>query len=147
VFLDTGPLGLLAKNPRKPEVAAALQWLADCRKAGRAVYLPEIADYELRRELIHRGLEDGIARLDSLKAALLYLPITTDAMLLAADLWAQVRRAGLATADPHALDGDVILAAQMLTSGLSIGAMIAATTNPKHLARFVSCAEWTAIAP
>jgi predicted nucleic acid-binding protein len=153
VFLDTGPLGTLAKNPKKPEVAACYQWLASGRIAGRMVYLPEIADYELRRELLQRGFADGIARLDILKAKLIYLPITTDAMLLAADLWAQSRRGGQPTSDPHALDGDVILAAQMLClpgvgypPGVAMPS-VAATGNAKHLSRFVRCAEWKDIVP
>jgi hypothetical protein len=147
VFLDAGPLGVLVKHPAKPEVLACSTWLADCIAAGCAVYLPEIADYEVRRELLQAGFAHSIVRLDRLKTKLTFLPITTDAMLLAADLWAQSRRGGQATSDPKALDGDVILAAQMLTTGLDASAMIAATTNAKHLVRFVPCAEWTAIAP
>ena len=67
-------------------MAACLQWLADCRKAGRRVFLPEIADYELRRELLLKGFVGGLARLEGFKAALETLPITTVDMLLAADL-------------------------------------------------------------
>jgi predicted nucleic acid-binding protein len=147
IFLDTGPLGILTKSPKRPEIVACQEWLEDCRNAGRSVYLPEIADYELRRELIQASLPGSILRLDVLKANLIYLPITTEAMLLAADLWAGVRREGKTTADPHALDGDVILAAQMLTCGLEEDAMIVATVNPKHLARFVRCAEWQNLQP
>ncbi len=147
VFLDTGPLGILVKHPNKPEVFACRQWLAECRSANSDVYLPEIADYELRRELPQAGFSRSIARLDVLKAKLIYWPLTTVAMLLAADLCAPVRRAGKPTADQHALDGDVILAAQMLSSGLNEGAVIAATANPKHIALFVRCAEWKEIDP
>jgi predicted nucleic acid-binding protein len=60
-----------------------------------------------------------------------------EAMLKAADLWAQARKNGLPTADPKALDGDAILAAQALeVNG------IVATDNVGHLARFVTARTW-----
>jgi hypothetical protein len=51
--------------------------------------IPEIADYEVRRELLRARREVGIRRLDQLKEALTYLPITTAVMLRAAQLWAE----------------------------------------------------------
>ncbi|MGE0434782.1 MAG: hypothetical protein AB7K09_26125 [Planctomycetota bacterium] len=47
VVLDTGPLGLVT-HPRN---ADAKRWLKSLVLAGFAVAVPEIADYELRREL------------------------------------------------------------------------------------------------
>jgi predicted nucleic acid-binding protein len=76
------------------------------------VIVPEIADYEVRRELIRRNSQRALANLDQLCTQLEYLPITTRGMRLAANLWAQARNAGLPTAAGHALDGDVVLAAQ-----------------------------------
>lgn len=77
--------------------------------------LPEIVDYEVRRELLRGNKVQGLARLDLLKSAIWYLPITTPIMEKAAELWADVRRRGMPTADPKALDCDVILAAQALS--------------------------------
>jgi len=51
-------------------------------------------------------------------------------MMLAAQLWAQMRNAGTPTAAPAALDGDVILAAQARTVDENA---IVATTNVRHL--------------
>src|SRR5580693_2484529 len=76
------------------------------------VYVPEIADYELRRELLRMKSSESIKRLDEMKARLRYAPITTEAMLNAAALWAAARNAGRPTADDKALDADAILAAQ-----------------------------------
>jgi hypothetical protein len=55
VFLDSGPLGLLC-NPRgrsKPE--RCRQWAKDLAAAGVRIFVAEIADYEVRRKLIHIG--------------------------------------------------------------------------------------------
>lgn len=40
--------------------------------------IPEIADYEVRRELIRTGLSKSVHRLDGLKERLEYIPIQTD---------------------------------------------------------------------
>jgi hypothetical protein len=106
--------------------------------------VPEITDYEVRRELIRIQSHAGLANLDGLGALLSYLPLTTDAMRLAAELWAQARNAAQPTASDPALDCDVILAAQAL--GL-IAPAVAATANPAHLTRFVSALQWSSITP
>jgi len=62
------------------------------------VLVPEIADYEVRRELLRANKKLGIQRLDTLKATIGYLPLTTAAMLKAAEFWAIARNAGHPTA-------------------------------------------------
>jgi predicted nucleic acid-binding protein len=104
---------------------------------GAQVWVPEIADYEVRRELLRADKTRGLARLDLLKNSLGYLPLTTPIMLQAAELWAQARRSGIPTADPKALDCDVILAAQ----ALAVQGMVA-TENVGHLPRFVEAKHW-----
>jgi predicted nucleic acid-binding protein len=118
-----------------------LHWIQDSLASGHHVVVPEIADYEVRRELLRADRITGLARLDSLVQELDYLPISTAAMRLAAQLWAQTRRQGRPTADNRALDGDVILAAQVLTSPYADA--VIATTNVSHLALFVRAAPWT----
>ena len=52
ICLDSGPLGLLCKSSRgRPLVMQILAWLRAHLDAGSRVYLPEIVDYEVRREL------------------------------------------------------------------------------------------------
>ncbi len=109
------------------EVAKCSTWLAGLLSAGASVYLPEIADYEVRRELLRAGKASSIARLDALAAALKYVPLSTAAMRKAAELWADSRKAGKPTASEKAIDGDVILAAQAMTLGVS--PFVVATTN------------------
>jgi hypothetical protein len=88
----------------------------------------------------------GIARLDALIANASYLPITTRAMRLASELWAEIRNQRLSTAPDHALDGDVILAAQTRLLQSTMDDVVVATTNIAHLSRFVKAEQWRNIA-
>jgi predicted nucleic acid-binding protein len=121
--------------------------LVGLRSAGVAVRVPEIADYEVRRELLRAGKPKGLGRLDDLKQALGYLPLTTETMLLAAQFWADARNQGQPTAPDLALDADVILAAQaaVLERGEDGANVVVATTNVGHLSRFVSAKRWEQI--
>lgn len=142
VVLDAGPLGVLS-NPRDTaEVRHAADWLAALRAAGHHVILPEIADYEVRRELIRSRKGEGIKRLDRLGRTLEYNVLTTAAMRRAAEFWAEAREAGRPTAPDLALDADVILAAQASCLVASRANVVVATTNPSHLARYVDARLW-----
>ena len=136
-MLDTGLLGKIAHPRPNREVA---DWLKKLLEDDALVVIPEIADYELRRNLVFEGLNKSIERLDQLKMVLIYLPINTQAMLKAAELWASARSEGKPTANPEALDGDVILAAQALQMD-----SIVATENVGHLALFIEAKNWKEI--
>ncbi|HJY84105.1 MAG TPA: nuclease [Candidatus Binatia bacterium] len=142
VLLDAGPLGMVTHPRKNPEIKA---WLQQLLRRGVVVMVPEIADYEVRRELLRAGKRKGVARLDALKTAIGYVPLTTETMLKAAEFWAEARRQGQPTADDKALDGDVILAAQVVTMKRRGDDMIVATTNVGHLGRFVEAKNWQAI--
>jgi predicted nucleic acid-binding protein len=144
VVLDSTPLGVLCHPRNPPHVMSCRKWLTDLLAAGRRVIVPEIADYEIRRELIRLGGTVALANLDGYGLQLEYLPISTAAMRLAAKLWAQARNAGQPTAPDPALDADVILAAQAL--GLNTPVVVA-TSNPRHLTRFVPAELWSNITP
>ena len=122
---------------------ACNQWLQSLLLDGVHILVPEIADYEVRRELLRARKMKGMQRLDDLIEIVGYLPLTTAVMRDAAELWAQVRQSGLPTADQHALDGDVILAAQ--ARSIPADDVVVATTNVGHLARLVDAALWTDI--
>jgi predicted nucleic acid-binding protein len=142
VFLYSAPLGMATNPKSRAENDECKLWLAQLISEGRRVILPEITDYEVRRELIRAGKPAGIDRLDHLKNNVEYLPITTAAMLLAADLWARMRNMRMQTASDLALDGDVILTAQALTCGVPPGDIVVATTNVDHLSRLVGAKHW-----
>jgi predicted nucleic acid-binding protein len=140
IILDTGPLGLVT-NPRlSSESVACAQWLQANVTAGNRVIIPEIADYEVRRELLRANKIKGIARLDDLAKFLEYLPMTATAMRQAAQLWAQARQQGQPTAGDKTIDGDMILVAQAMTLG--VPNVVIATTNVGHLSRFVAAELW-----
>jgi toxin FitB len=118
VVLDAGPLGRIA-HPRPNRQIA--EWYKLLAGSGVEIIVAEVADYEVRRNLLLEGLDRSVERLDELKQELTYLPLTTAHVLKAAELWAMARRVGQPTADPKELDCDVILAAQ----ALSVNAIVA----------------------
>lgn len=132
VALDSGILGFICHPRAHADVKA---WFGRA-VAAHTIYLPELADYELRRKLMHIESK-GIAVLDELPHAITYLPIDTAMMRDAAALWAELRRRGLAVAGERTLSADVILAAQARAVGATV-----VTENVKDLARMVPAIRW-----
>lgn len=89
VLLDSGPLGLLSSS--LGVATPCKHWFRNLLLAGVTVYVPEVTDYEVRRELTRMRKAASIARLDALATQARYLPITTTAMRRAAELWASTR--------------------------------------------------------
>jgi len=143
VMLDAGPLGLVTNPKASPESLRAKDWLVSLLYADLSVALPEVVDYEVRRELLRAGKVNGLRHLDGFKARSLYVPITTEAMVRAAEFWARLRQSGLPTADPRELDCDVILAAQASLLSVQMDEpVVIATTNVGHLSRLVPTKLW-----
>jgi predicted nucleic acid-binding protein len=141
LVLDGGPVGDITGDPGKPRVIVG--WTGPkVADSGAKIVVPGIADYEVRREFHLRGAIRRLQRLDALEQTLILDPITIDVMELAAELWAKVRLQGRPTADRHALDADVILAAQATLLAAPGDHVIVATTNVKHLARYVDARNW-----
>ncbi|MDZ8029880.1 type II toxin-antitoxin system VapC family toxin [Nostoc sp. DedSLP04] len=134
VLLDTHPLSQVTHPKVNPKVQ---QWLRSLGKTETVILVPEIADYELRRELLRQGKQKSIDRLNKLSQICL-IPLTPETMRKAAELWAWVRNQGKPTASNESLDGDVILAAQAILQLKSFDQVIIVTTNLKHISRFES---------
>lgn len=146
VLLDSGPLGMVTNPKASSETDRCNRWLESLLANEVIVAIPEIADYEVRRELLRANKTAGIERLDALKTVLSYLPLTTQVMLKAAEFWAEARKQGKPTADDKSLDGDVILAAQAaLVTSDDEDEVTIATTNVGHLSLFVQAREWEEI--
>jgi hypothetical protein len=133
----------MASHPRpNPDF---INWLRGLAKKRVKVLVPEIADYEIRRELIRSNRLRSIMRLDELKRIAGFLPITSKAMLKAAFFWAQARTTGRPTAHDRSLDADVILAAQAVVLAKGKHDVVVATDNVGHLSRFVRATKWQQI--
>jgi hypothetical protein len=139
ILLHSGPLGLVVRTRSKPPVMGCLAWLEAMLATGSPVIIPEIADYEIRRELLRIRAVGSLGRLDRYLdpgGGLKYLNVSTDAIIKAAEFWAFVRQSGVPTASPDALDADAILAGQAALASQPGEIVIIATTNLAHLNRF-----------
>jgi predicted nucleic acid-binding protein len=141
VVLDSGPLGRIAHPRPNAEIA---EWMRAHLEAGTEIAIPEVIDYEQRRAFLHRieQFQASLDRLDQLGQQLTFLPLNSGTMRRAAQLWADLRRAGLPTTDERRLDIDVILASQTI----EIGGIIA-TENVGHLDRMTDARRWQDIPP
>ena len=148
IVLDSGPLGMISNPRASDENDAIKQWAFSLLENGNIVVLPEISDYEVRRELIRADKTAGIENLDLFKRLLEYLPLNTKIMLDAAQLWATARNIGKPATNNLALDGDMILIAQaraasrVFSAEADSGNTILATTNVKHLTHFCDARLW-----
>jgi predicted nucleic acid-binding protein len=133
----TSVLGQLCHPRRYDETRS---WFRDAVRE-HTFLVSEVADYELRRELLRVGSTLGIARLDELGRALRYVPVSTAAWRCGAWLWSDARNTGNVTAPPEALDGDTLIAAQAIEEGAAV-----LTTNTRHFDMLgVRAFEWRAL--
>ena len=140
IVLDSGPLGMICHPNPRGESRLCQAWLQTVASHGNRIVIPEITDYEVRRELIRAQRSKAIGILNDLCVRHSFFALDTPQMILAAQLWAQVRQLGLPTASPDSLDADAILAAQALS--LNDPNVVVATSNPGHLSRFVTAGLW-----
>ena len=144
ILLDSGPLGLLAHD-RPAQRTPIRNWLAEQASARATIYVSEVADFEVRREL-KRLVQAGklpptrLARLDQLAEMFTYLPVSTSMWKLAAELWADARQRGRPTAVPSALDADALIAAQAIEVQATV-----LTGNRRHLQQWVTIQAWPSI--
>lgn len=109
---------------------------------GATIYLSEVADYEVRRE-IKRMIQANqlpasrLQRLDSLVQFCKQLPMTTRMWLRASDLWATARISGVPSSHQASLDADVLLAAQAIEVGGTV-----VTKNTTHFALHCPVLTW-----
>src|SRR5262245_54964992 len=99
-LLDTTVLSRLC-YPFREENHDLVQWFDAFSRDDDLLFLPEIADYETRRGLLHLALRSGqsttrsLRHLDQLGQVMTYIPLTTSVMRRSARLWAEARVIGL----------------------------------------------------
>lgn len=152
ILLDTGPLGLVTAPVGHTDGDSCKQWYATLEAIGSRFYVPQIADYELRRELIRSHKTESVAMLNTFNKAEAdrYLCLTADQIHLAAQFWARLRNEHRAGTDDKSLDADLLIAAQaeeLLNSDPFLDDVIVATTNPKHLKSVTRAELWSDIHP
>jgi hypothetical protein len=152
VFLDTNILGLVCnKNTSFDESQQCKKWFDTLFLRGVRIVTSDLCNYEVMRGLktssIRSGqVAPGIQSLESLKSDgfLEFLPVATEALDLAANLWAGASTSGRTTRDEKDIDIDIIISAQyqLLKDEFLGQRVIMATTNLKHLSIFCEAAHW-----
>ena len=148
ILLDSGPVGLLAHSRSTESPARECnEWARRLLQVGHRLIVPEIIDYEVRRELIRLGNQRALLRLNQLPITLGFHEVSPEVLRRAAYFWAEARRSGKPTAHPHSLDIDMILAGHAATAGVQhpLEQVLIATTNVQHLRHFADALEWASI--
>ena len=133
ILLDTGVLGKICKNNVENNTKKVLRYL-EKEKIGLKV--AEISDYELRRNFILENLDKSIRKLNKFRKTDRLIFFDTETMLIASEIWADIRKQGNPTENKDSLDGDVILAAQAYQLRRYYEEVIILTTNAKDIAKF-----------
>ncbi len=145
LLLDSNILACVVR----PEVAenreVAQAMIAFLENPQFSILVPEVIDYELRRKLLHLGKHQHHARKWAREALTLlnelvevgYVPLTTSAMRMAAELWARTRAEGRLRGTEDSLDVDVILAAQAKQVRGQV-----VTMNERHFRGLVDVFDW-----
>lgn len=145
-ILDSGPFSLATHPKFSPDSAKLKAWLASALVSGARVVVPEVVEFEVRRELIRAGKTNSVARLDALADRLGTLPVDRQVWRLASELWAEARLQGASTAPDASLDADVILAAVARLAAKDGATVLVVTGNVGHLGRFVDARDWRTLA-
>lgn len=132
----------MAPNPRG--TGAFPDWYRSLTATDVVVVVPEVADYEVRRELILARLELSLARLAAVRAAARFEPITSEIMLAAARIWAEAKSHRAAHGGEGAT-GWRRHPPRHRSNARKGRAVMIATTNVRYLAQFADARLWSEI--
>lgn len=134
ILLDTGVLGKICNPKPVRNVQEFLDFLKEEKNID--IIVPEICDYELRRNLLLENLDKSIRKLNKFRRIDQLLFFDTNTMIIASEIWSDIRKQGNPTENKDSLDGDVILAAQAYQMKAYYEEVIVLTTNPKDIVKF-----------
>lgn len=134
VLLDSGPLGEIISPKPKGYIK---DWLSFIKQNKISLRVPEIIDYEIRRNLILSNLGKSERRLNQYRNRKEFIHLNSEILICACEIWAELRRIGQPTASKERLDIDVLLIAQAISQTDSFEEVIIVTTNVKHLIRCI----------
>ena len=132
LLLDTGVLSEICHGKVERPVRGWFERISQRHD----VLLSDVADYEVRGELVRSKALRGLALLDGMPVRAQRLRMTDATWLRAATLWAQLVPLGRPPA--KGIAGDVHLAAQADLEGATV-----VTYNLKDFADVVSASLWT----
>lgn len=151
VILDTSVLGLITNRSKTSnEVNNCNRWLSQLLARGAYIVTSDICDYEHRRGLILANMtgsdSSGIEELNKIRKEKIieFLPLSSEVLLVAAEIWAIAQTSNLPTTDKKRIDVDIILSAQwqLLKEQFPGRIVVIATTNIRHFSRFTDCQNW-----
>lgn len=134
VIPDSGPLGQII-NPKTTLLVK--RWLLFLKQENIALRIAEINDYEVRRNCLLEELQESINDLNKYRRTKRFIPLDSEMLLVACELWAWSRSQGFPTSDSKKLDGDTILVAQALSQKDEFEQVIIVTNNSKHFVNFI----------
>ena len=139
VILDTGSLSLVAAPVGICLGDQSKAWFTALEDIGCRFYVPQMADYEVRRELIRAGKTESVVMLDEFIATEpdRYRLLTAADVARAAGFWARLRNANRGGSPQEALDADLLIAAQAeaLAEETRLQGVVVATSNVRASGR------------
>ena len=112
IILDSAPLGHICNSRNRNDYKKLKDFV---KSLSFSICVPEIIDYELRRNLELEGLRKSVNLLSQFQRRDQILRLESQDLIEAAELWAWCRRRGKPTTENRGLDIDVILVAQSLS--------------------------------
>lgn len=154
VILDSGILDLISTSAKSisiaknSEIEQCTEWFYYLLSKGVFVTTSDICYYEVRRKFVHIKSE-SVQILDELREIIDFLPLTTEVVKKASELWAEVRWQNIPTADSKTLDADMMISALwVILSEESPGqSVFIATKNVRHMKIFAKeqALDWDSI--
>ncbi len=133
IVLDSTPLAELCRKKPKQEVIDLLKFIDD---SDFIIKIAEITEYEVRRELLRTKKDKACRRLGRYHLTERTIPINREALILASEIWAELRNSGKSTASNQRIDCDTIMIAQSLSLKKYFDEIIVLTSDPEDISRF-----------